>query len=267
MKRVLSIQDLSCLGKCSLTVALPVLSAMGCACTPLPTAVLSSHTGFLDPHVRCLTEDMEPTLQHWLAVGAQFDVISIGYLADPRQITAVAAVLDAFDAKVVLDPVMGDQGKRYSGLTPEHTQVLKQLCCRSAVLLPNITEACLLTGIPYREQADAGYYRELLAGLGELGADAVVLTGAELTPGHTGFAGFVGAEQFSYQTPRISRQHHGTGDLFTAIVSGALARGKTVPDAAGLAAGFVEQVLHATPEATPFGVEFESQLPWLWKNI
>lgn len=266
MKRVLSIQDLSCLGKCSLTVALPVLSAMGCTCTPLPTAILSSHTGFPDPYVRCLTEDIEPILRHWQTVNAQFDVISIGYLADPAQAEAVEAVLDAFDATVVFDPVMGDHGKRYHRLTPAHTAAVKQLCCKADVLLPNVTEACLLTGISYREHADAAYYWELLDALRTFYTNAVILTGAELTPGQTGFVGFDGAEQFSYQAPRIPRQHHGTGDLFAAVVAGALAKGNTMQNAATLAAQFVEQVLHATPESTPFGAAFESRLPWLWEQ-
>lgn len=266
MKQVLSIQDLSCLGKCSLTVALPVLSAMGCACTPLLTAVLSSHTGFPDPHVCCLTEDMEPTVRHWLSVGAQFDVISVGYLADPGQVTAVEAVLDAFHATVVLDPVMGDHGKRYDRLTPEHTSAVRQLCRKADVLLPNVTEACLLTGIPYRSDADAAYYWELLEGMRIFGANTVILTGAELTPGQTGFAGFRGAERFSYQAPRICRQCHGTGDLFTAVVTGALVSGKSIQNAAKLAAQFVAQVLHATPDATPFGTAFETCLPWLWEQ-
>ena len=267
MKRVLSIQDLSCLGKCSLTVALPVLSAMGCACTPLPTAVLSSHTGFPDPHVCCLTEDIPPTVQHWQTVGAQFDAISVGYLADPAQAKAVETVLDAFHATVILDPVMGDHGKHYARLTPEHTAATKQLCRKADVLLPNVTEACLLTGIPYREQADAAYYQTLLDNLRDLGAGAVIITGAALTPGQTGFIGFDDAEQFSYQAPKLPRQHHGTGDLFAAVVTGAVAGGNSLQDAATLAAQFVERVLRATPETTPFGVDFESQLPWLWENM
>lgn len=266
MKRVLSIQDLSCLGTCSLTVALPVLSAMGCTCTPLPTTVLSSHTGFPDPHVRCLTEDIEPTLRHWLSVGAEFDAISVGYLADPAQAKAVETVLDAFNATVILDPVMGDHGKRYDRLTPEHTAAVRQLCCKADVLLPNVTEACLLTGISYREQGGASYYWELLDALRAFHANAVILTGAELTPGETGFIGFDGTEQFSYQSTRLPQQCHGTGDLFAAVVTGAFAKGKSIQDAATLAAQFVEQVLHTTPESTPFGVAFESRLPWLWEQ-
>lgn len=265
MKRVLSIQDLSCLGKCSLTVALPVLSAMGCACTPLPTAVLSSHTGFPEPHVRDLTEDMLPTLRHWQTVDAQFDVISVGYLSDPRQAAAVSVILDTLEGLVVLDPVMGDHGKRYSRLTPEHTEALRQLCPKADVLLPNVTEAALLTGISYREQADAGYYRELLEGLRTLGAKKVILTGAELEPGKTGFVGF-DTEDILYQAPKLPRQCHGTGDLFAAVVAGDLAKGDSLQCSATRAARFVEQVLQATPEATPFGVEFEAQLPLLWQQ-
>ena len=267
MKRVLSIQDLSCLGKCSLTVALPVLSAMGCACTPLPTAVLSSHTGFPNPHVCCLTEDIPPTVQHWQTVGAQFDAISVGYLADPAQAKAVETVLDAFHATVILDPVMGDHGKHYARLTPEHTAATKQLCRKADVLLPNVTEACLLTGIPYQTNGDASYYWELLDALRVFHTKAVILTGTELTAGQTGFIGFDGAQTFSYQAPQIPRQHHGTGDLFAAVVTGAVAKGVSIKAAATLAAGFVEAVLNATPETTPYGINFEPQLPWLWNHM
>lgn len=266
MAHVLSVQDLSCLGKCSLTVALPVLSAMGCTCTPLPTAILSSHTGFPNPHVLCLTEDLIPTLQQWQSVGARFDAVSIGYLADPRQAAVAEAVIDAFGGIAVIDPVMGDHGKRYSGLTPAHTLAMKQICHRGTVLLPNITEACLLTDTPYRKEADEAWYWTLLDNLRRFGTKAVVLTGVSLTPGQTGFIGFDETETFSYQAPMLPRQCHGTGDLFAAVVSGALAKRASVKDAATLAARFAEQVLQATPEASAFGAAFEPCLPWLWEN-
>lgn len=268
MKQVLSIQDLSCLGKCSLTVALPVLSAMGCACTVLPTAVLSTHTAFPAPHVRSLTEDIVPICRHLQTTGVQFDAISVGYLSNPAQAAAVETVLDAFDAVKIIDPAMGDHGKLYSGLNADHVSAMARLCRKGNILLPNVTEACLLTGIPCEDTADGAYYRRLLTGLLDFGADTVILTGVALAQGKTGFMGIDRyAGEFSYQTDRICKQCHGTGDLCTAVFTGAASRGRSVGDAARLAAGFVERVISATAESTPFGVEFESQLPWLWNQL
>lgn len=267
MKQVLSVQDLSCLGKCSLTVALPVLSAMGCTCTPLPTAVLSSHTAFPNPHIRSLTEDLEKIASHWQSVGATFDTISIGYLSDPAQAAAAEKVIDTFSAPVILDPAMGDHGKLYSGLGCDHVEAMKKLCPKAQVLLPNVTEAALLTDTPYEQAADLAYYRTLLHRLQAFGAKTVVLTGVSLDNDSTGFLGVDGNnEEFSYQTQKLT-SCHGTGDLFTAVFTGAFALGKPLPDCARLAAGFVEKVLSGTPTTTPFGANFESQLPWLWNQI
>lgn len=268
MKRVLSIQDLSCLGKCSLTVALPVLSAMGCACTVLPTAVLSTHTAFPAPHIRSLTEDLLPTAEHWKNVGADFDAIAVGYLADPKQAEKVGQVLDLFGDTVILDPAMGDHGKLYSGQTEDHVAAMKDLCRRADLLLPNVTEAALLTGLPYRETAEESYLRELTAGMLEYGAEAVVITGFlwdAMTTGFTGAHRRTGS--FSYRAQRIPRSLHGTGDLFSAVFTGSLVKGKTPYDSAALAARFVERVVTATPESSPFGAAFEGQLPWLWEQI
>lgn len=268
MKRVVSIQDLSCLGKCSLTVALPVLSAMGCACTVLPTAVLSTHTGFPNPRCQPLTDDILPIASHWKSIGADFDAIAVGYLADPHQTDAVLQVLELFDKPVVLDPVMGDHGTLYSGKTKQHVQSLRQLCCHADFLLPNLTEAALLTGLSYREQPDSVYLDELTAGLMALGVEAAVITGLRWDESTTGFAGAhrdTGA--FSYRAAQIPRALHGTGDLFAAVFTGSLVSGRNVYASAELAARFVEKVVAATPEKTPFGTEFESQLPWLWKQL
>jgi len=268
MAHVLSIQDLSCLGKCSLTVALPVLSAMGCTCTPLPTAVLSSHTAFPAPYVRSLTEDIAPIANHWKTTGVRFDAISVGYLSDPAQAAAVGDVLDSFNGIKIIDPAMGDHGKLYSGMTAAHVSAMAQLCKKGNILLPNITEAALLTKLPYREQADKAYCRELLDGMLSFGADAVILTGVCVEPGKTGFAcKDKNGEEFFYQTELLPGQYHGTGDLFTAVFTGAIALGKPLTVAATLAAGFVETVLRATKDASPFGVNFEQCLPWLWKQI
>ena len=116
MKRIVIMQDISCLGKCSLTVILPVISAMGAECAVLPTAVLSTHTGFPDPHIRPLTEDISPICRHLQQVGAEFDAILVGYLANPEQAEAVLEVMNSFNCPVILDPAMGDHGKLYSSL-------------------------------------------------------------------------------------------------------------------------------------------------------
>lgn len=268
MKRVLSVQDLSCLGKCSLTVALPVLSAMGCACSVLPTAVLSTHTAFPDPTCRSLTQDILPTAEHWKSIGAAFDAISVGYLADPEQAEKVVQVLELFGDTVILDPVMGDHGKLYSRQTPDHVTAMRKLCRKAKYVLPNVTEAALLTGLPYREQVDAVYLRELAAGLMDFGVEGAVITGFLWDDAHTGFFGtdWQGAT-FSYRAPRIPKHFHGTGDLFAAVFTGGLLAGKGMEDAATLAARFVEKVISATAESSPFGIAFEPQLPWLWEQI
>lgn len=263
MKHVLSVQDLSCTGRCSLTVALPTLSAMGLRCTVLPTAVLSSHTGFPQPHRRSLTQDMEDICRHWQSIGLRFDAMGIGYLACADQAYQVEALLEAFPAFTVLDPVMGDHGRLYSSITPEHTQALRRLCRRADVVLPNVTEAALLTQNPYREEASEEYLRRLVQGLLELGAKAAVITGVSGKRGSVGFYGSDGKEFFSYQTRQVSVHSHGTGDLFAAAVLGGLTLGKSVYQAACTAAGFVERSLAATPQASPHGAEFEGQLGWL----
>lgn len=268
MKQVLSVQDLSCLGKCSLTLALPVLSAMGCACTPLPTAILSSHTAFPGPHIRSLTADILPVCEHFKTTGIQFDAISVGYLADAEQAAAVETVLDSFSAVKIIDPAMGDHGTLYSGLTDAHIAAMARLCKKGNILLPNVTEAALLTGLPYREQADRDYYAALLKGMLAFGADTVILTGACVYPEKTGFMGLCKKSgEFSCETDRLPGRHHGTGDLFCAVFTGATALGKSAPDAAALAAKFVQTVIAAAPKPSPFGLEFEPQLPWLQAHL
>lgn len=266
--KVLSIQDLSCLGKCSLTVALPVLSAMGCACSVLPTAVLSTHTAFPNPHCRSLTEDILPIAEHWSSVGAKFDAIAVGYLADPLQAENVRTVLELFKSTVILDPAMGDHGRLYSGQTPDHVQAMARLCRQADFILPNLTEAALLTGLPYREDADSSYLRDLAAGMLAFGARTVVITGFTRSDGKTGFFGAnADGSTFTYQAERIPKHFHGTGDLFASVFTGSLLQSKEAPAAATLAARFVERVIAVTEESTPFGIAFEPELPWLLSQI
>ena len=262
MKRILSVQDLSCAGKCSLTVALPVLSAMGCACTPLPTGILSSHTAFPNPHIHDLTEDMLPICRHWQKIGAEFETVCIGYLANPQQVSCVEQILEAFPSRVILDPVLGDHGKLYRGITEEHVSAMAALCKKADILLPNITEASLLTGTPYCKHPDMDYCNTLLHALD---CESAILTGVSLSDETIGFVGMENGEFFSYQAPKCAAQSHGTGDLFAAVLAGAVTQGKSLEEAAKKAAFFVEEVLSAQKEITPFGLDFESQLPLLWE--
>lgn len=263
MSRVLSVQDLSCMGKCSLTVALPVLSAMGCSCTVLPTAVLSTHTAFPNPYVQSMTEDMGAIYGHWKTVGAEFDGVCVGYLSDPQQAQEVEKILSDAAAFKVLDPVMGDGGKLYSRMTSAHVEAVKQLCKHADVLLPNVTEACLLTGIPYREVGDKAYYESLVAALKTLVPHAV-LTGVSLEKGKTGI---MTDSFYTYQREALPGHFHGTGDIFAAVFTGATVLGKTLEESATLAARFVEQVILQTKTPTPYGVDFEKALPWLWEQL
>ena len=268
MKRILTIQDLSCVGRCSLTVAQPILSAMGIACSVLPTAVLSTHTAFPNPHIRSLTEDMVPICQHWQEIGAEFDAILVGYLSDPEQAEAVLEVMNSFNCPVILDPAMGDHGKLYKGMTQEHVEAMADLASLSEVVLPNVTEASLLTGVPYKEQTDGHYLRMMLEMLCKMKTKTVVITGTGASERDTGFAGIQKGEGlFSYRADKREQGIHGTGDMFSAVFAGAYVLGKDPMEAGELAAGFVERVLDATPNPTPFGAEFETQLPWLWQQL
>lgn len=268
MKRILTVQDLSCVGRCSLTVALPILSAMGINCSVLPTAVLSTHTGFPNPRIRSLTEDIVPSCQHLVEIGAEFDGILVGYLSDPEQAEAVAELISTFDCPVILDPAMGDHGKLYKGITQEHIDAVRDLAAMADVLLPNVTEACLLAGLPYQEQTDGHILRMMLEKICGRKTETVVITGVTPTENQIGFVGLHREEgMFYYQIDRSVNALHGTGDMFSAVFAGAYLQGRDPMESAQLAADFVKRVLDHTPEATPFGGEFETQLPWLWQQL
>lgn len=269
MKTVLSIQDLSCVGRCSLTVALPVLSAMGCRCSVLPTAVLSTHTGFPQPHVISLTEHIGPIGSHFSRLELAFDAVTAGYLADPAQARAVEPLLRHHHEKgslIIADPAMGDHGRLYSGLDDAHVEAMAQICRCADILLPNVTEASLLTGLPYREQGDEAYWQALTEALmARFPVTAVLITGVS---GKAGTIGFTGSHRqtgaFSYQTQVVPRQFHGTGDLFAAVFAGSVLRCGDICRAGTQAADFVRDCVAATPEATPHGVAFEPRLHLLF---
>ncbi len=269
MKSVLSIQDLSCVGRCSLTVALPVISAMGIRCSVLPTAVLSTHTGFPYPEVLPLTDHLEAFGSHWESVGITFDAVTTGYMADAGQAEAVLSLLKRYKARgstIIADPAMGDHGKLYSRLGDDHVCAMAKLCGEADILLPNVTEAAMLTGIPYQAEPDTRYLKSLTEKLLQhFHAKAVVITGVTGKDGTIGFCGKEAqGEFFSYYTPVIPRQCHGTGDLYSAVFTGSLLQDRSVFESGVLAADFVRRCVAATDTVSPHGVAFESQIPYLF---
>lgn len=274
MKRIVTIQDLSCVGKCSLTIALPVLSALGLECCALPTAVLSAHTAF-DGFVReDLTDFLAPVSAHWQALGLQFDAIYTGYLASPAQIDFVEDFFARFGSENTLrfvDPVMADQGKLYAGFDDSFPPLMRRLCARADILTPNITEACLLTGTPYRETHDERYLRTLLEGLLALGPRTAILTGVRTQPDKMGVAAMDRSGTLSvHLTQYIPAVFHGTGDLFASVCAGLLTLGRPVEQALRTASDYVVQTLRVTaadPNARWYGVNYEATLPLLLRSL
>ena len=268
--RVAAIHDMSGFGRCSLTVAIPILSAMGIQCCPLPTAFLSTHTGgfegftFLD-----MTEEMPKVAAHWKSLGLQFQAIYSGFLGSARQIGLVEEFLWDFrqkDTLVVVDPVMGDHGKVYQTYTPEMCMGTAQLAAHADIITPNLTEAALLLNLPY-EQLPAGEagYHEIVRRLSMDGRRSVVLTGTVLSPEHTGAVCFDSktGQSVSVETARVPREFHGTGDVFASVLTGALVQGHALAEAVRQAVEFVRLCAQRTAqEALPMreGVDFEPLL-------
>ena len=212
MKRIASIQDISCLGRCSLTVALPIISAMGVECAIVPTAVLSTHTAFEGFTVCDLSDQILPIARHWQSQQLHLDAIYTGYLASAEQIGDVCAFFDMMkgeDTLLFVDPAMADHGTLYPGFGPEFPAEMVKVVARADVVIPNITEACLLTGAEYRESYDEGYIKDLLHRLVALGAKVAVLTGVSLEPGKVGVMSYGAAtgEYFSYYNEKVSAPH------------------------------------------------------------
>ena len=265
--RIAAIHDLSCFGRCSLTIALPVLSAMGCQCCPLPTALLSAHTGFSGNTFLDLTVEMGRIADHWAAMDLQFDAIYSGFLGSADQVDTVARFFDTFkksDTAVIVDPVMGDHGTAYRTCTPELCRGMRVLAENSDVITPNLTEAALLLDRPYEEIRQADAY-EVVRRLSLGGRRSVVLTGYSSEPGQTGTLCFDrdSGESKAVQTPREPQDFSGTGDLFASVLAGGVARGVPLFQAAQAAADFVRDCIARTLAeglTEQDGVDFEPLL-------
>ena len=278
MKRIASIQDISCVGKCSLTVALPIISAMGVECGIVPTAVLSVHTAFKSFTFDDLTDQIEPISKSWKDNGLAFDAIYTGYLGSFEQLELVSAFFDEHagpDSLVFVDPAKADNGALYTGFTPEFARAMgTTVCSKADVIDPNITEASFMLGKEYKADGDydEAYVKDLLEGLVGLGAKKAVLTGVSLKPGQCGIYGLDAAsgEYFSYFNHLVDARFHGTGDIFSSTTVGAIMRGKSLEDALAIAADYTVACIEETvshPDHNWYGVDFETKIPYLLERL
>ena len=274
--RVAAIHDLSGFGRCSLTVAMPILSVMGLQCCPVPTASLSTHTGdfegftFLD-----MTDEMPKIAAHWASLGLDFQAIYSGFLGSEQQIHIVEDFIRTFrrsDTLVVIDPVMGDLGEVYQTYTPAMCEGMVHLAEQADVITPNFTEAALLLGIPYESlPTDEDGCRTIVEQLSLNGRRSVVLTGVSVGGDLTGAACFDAktGQTHLVQTQRVRREFFGTGDVFSSVLTGALVRGDALPSATRQAVEFVRACAERTAsQALPRreGVDFEPLLHLLLKS-
>lgn len=265
-KRILTIQDISCLGQCSMTVAHPILSACGHETCMLPTALLSTHTGgFGKPAILHLDPILTDIWRHWQSCGITFDAILIGYLGSSAAIGTAMAVIDALLAPggiVLVDPAMADHGKLYSGFDESYVREMKLLCQKAHIILPNITEAAMLSGSEYRETLDYCYVNHILDSVIH---PCVVLTGVGCGEGKTGVILKDGDQRHYYPQEKVGASYHGTGDMFAACFTGALMQGFSSFESVKIAADFTKKCIEYTFSSPVhwYGIQFERILPEL----
>jgi pyridoxine kinase len=267
-KRVAAIHDISCFGRCSLTVALPVISAAGIEVSVIPTAVLSTHTGGITGFTyRDLTEDILPVVRHWQSLNLTFDALYTGFLGSFEQLDIVMEVFAALktpDNLILVDPVMADNGKLYSIFTPDFPEGMKKLCAAADIIVPNMTEAALLVGDAYREGPyDKAYIEGLLMRLADIGPQRLVLTGVYFDNAELGTAVYDRGEITYLMSRRIEGCYHGTGDVFGSALLAGLMEGLTLDGAAGAAIELTVESIERTRQAgtdVRFGVNFEAGL-------
>ena len=265
--RIAAIHDLSCFGRCSLTAAIPVLSALGSQVCPFPTALYSNNLTYGKFHSKDLTDEMTSSMDKWQELGLSFDAIYSGFLGSADQVDTVARFFDTFkksDTAVIVDPVMGDHGTAYRTCTPELCRGMRVLAENSDVITPNLTEAALLLDRPYEEIQRTDAY-EVVRRLSVGGRRSVVLTGYSSEPGQTGALCFDrdSGESKAVQTPREPQDFSGTGDLFASVLAGGVARGVPLFQAAQAAADFVRDCIARTLAeglTEQDGVDFEPLL-------
>ncbi|MBR5187578.1 MAG: pyridoxamine kinase [Clostridia bacterium] len=276
-KKVLAIHDISCLGRCSLTAAIPIISVSGAEVVPLPTAVLSTHTGgFLDFAFRDLTADMRSIADHWKKLGVRFDVIYTGYLGSLEQVTIVKEIIRDFssaDTLVVVDPVMADAGEYYSLITPDFAIGMRELCEMADIIMPNMTEAAFLLGEEYVEHRTQNEVETILRKLARLGPKKIVLSGVSSEDcsmiGAAAYDAF--SDEISYTlAEKIEGFYHGTGDTFASALIAALTRNMKINEATKVAVEYTLACIrrtHTEGTDTRYGVDIENEFPTLMRLL
>ncbi len=276
-KRVVAIHDISCVGRCSLTVALPIISAAGLETSVVPTAILSTHTGGFEGYTyRDLTEDIDPISKHWQSLNLQVDALYSGFLGSFEQIDLVADLFKTFKKEntlVMVDPVMADNGVLYAIYSPEMAKGMAKLCSQADLVVPNLTEAAFMLDEDYiGEGYTPEYIENTLKKLGEMGPKKVVLTGVSFDPKLLGAASYdreTGTIDY-YFNQRVEGHFHGTGDVFGSSLLSALLNDFSLPEATEVAVDYTLKCIHHTVEANQdrkYGPCFERAIPYLIKRL
>lgn len=265
-KKVLTIQDISCYGQCSTTVALPILSAFGYETAILPSAILSTHTGgFKGFTVHDLSDEIPLIANHWKKEGIKYDVLYTAYLGEIKHIDLVLNIkrdLLNENALFLVDPVMGDNGKLYGAFNNEYVKAMKKLVKEADIIIPNLTEACFLVDEPYLEKYDQIYILNILNKLKGLGAKNILITGVTYKPGYIGIASLINNEYDFYEHEKVSKSYHGTGDIYTSTFLGEYLKSHDFKKAIKLAAQFVVASIKNTldDDSHQYGVKYEPLL-------
>ncbi|NLC95970.1 MAG: pyridoxamine kinase [Erysipelotrichaceae bacterium] len=276
MKRIVTIQDISCVGKCSLTVALPIISAMSVETAIIPTAVLSTHTAFKGFTFTDLTDDIKDIVNHWKSEDLDFDAIYTGYLGSLRQIEIMKWLFDTLKTdtnSIIVDPVMADHGKFYTGFNQDFADNMANLCQKADIVVPNLTEATFMLKMPYIESGyDKQYIYDILQGLFKLGVKYPILTGVSFEEEKLGVMAYISDtdEYFEYYNDKLPIALHGTGDIFASAFTGAYVNEKGLKESLKIATDFVCECMKCNlndKDARWYGANFEEAIPYLINRI
>ena len=275
MKRIVTRQDISCVGKCSLTVALPIISAMGIETAVIPTAVLSTHTAFKNFTYRDLTGDLPKIAKHWKQEKFDFDGIYTGYLGSIEQIDMLKEFFKQFKTSenfIFIDPVMADNGKLYAGFDEKFVREMKELCKMADIIVPNLTEASYMLETEYKESYSEQEIKGMLIKLSNLGPKYVVLTGVSFKKNELGVMSYNKETNkfFTYFKEKVPAKYHGTGDIFASTLVGAITNNNTLEEGLKVAVDYVWETIndtYKTNEKDIYGVNFETKIPYLIDRI